>query len=85
MSLTVASARVEAVLVSWLSRKETVVTQAELNRQVASVTGESVKTISGLGFVPLLPIPFERDREPLVVDWDELELRRDIRHPLAVA
>ena len=60
-------------------------TQAELNREVAVATGETVRTIADLGFVPLLPIPFERDREPLTVDWDELELRRDIRHPLAVA
>ena len=45
--------------------------QSALNREVASVTGESVQTISNLGFVPLTHIPFERDREPLVVDWDE--------------
>jgi hypothetical protein len=58
-------------------------TQSELNREVASVTGESVQTISNLGFVPLTHIPFERDREPLVVDWDELESQRDVRHTVA--
>ena len=57
-------------------------TQSELNREVASVTGESVKTISSLGFVPLTHIPYERDREPLVVDWDDLELQRDVLHPV---
>jgi hypothetical protein len=58
-------------------------TQSELNREVASVTGESVQTISNLGFVPLTHIPFERDREPLVVDWDEVELQRDVLRPVA--
>ena len=45
-------------------------TQSELNREVATATGESVQTIAGLGFVPLTHIPFERDREPLVVEWE---------------
>ena len=58
-------------------------TQSELNREVASVTGESEQTISSLGFVPLTHIPFERDREPLVVDWDDLDSHRDVRHPVA--
>ena len=53
-------------------------TQAELNREVASATGETVKTIASLGFVPLTHVPFERDREPLVVNWDELESQRDM-------
>ena len=53
-------------------------TQAELNREVAAATGESVKTIADLGFVPLTPIPYERDREPLVVNWDDLEFQRDV-------
>ena len=39
--------------------------------------------IAGLGFVPLTHIPFERDREPFVVDWDEVELQRDVLHPVA--
>ena len=58
-------------------------TQSELNREVATATGESVQTIAGLGFVPLTHIPFERDREPLTVDWDDLESNRDVLHPVA--
>jgi hypothetical protein len=58
-------------------------TQSELNREVATATGESVQTIAGLGFVPLTHIPFERDREPLVVDWDDLETEREVLHPVA--
>ena len=53
-------------------------TQAELNREVAAATGETVRTIADLGFVPLTPVPQERDREPLVMDWDELESQRDV-------
>jgi len=46
-------------------------TQRELNRAVAHATGESLSTISSLGFVPLTIGPVER--EPLVLDWDELD------------
>ena len=53
-------------------------TQAELDRAVAQATGESLETIHDLGFVPLLPIAYERDREPLTVDWDQLELERAV-------
>ena len=49
-------------------------TQTELARAVARATGESVRTISRQGFVPLTPVPFER--EPQVVDWDELDVTR---------
>ena len=49
-------------------------TQAELNRAVAPATGESVSTIADMGFVTLGPIPVER--EPMVVDWDELDQQR---------
>ena len=49
-------------------------TQAELNRAVARATGETVKTIAGMGFVPLTPTPIEQD--PLVVDWEELDAQR---------
>ena len=49
-------------------------TQAELNRAVAAATGETVKTIAEMGFVPLTPTPIEQD--PLVVDWDELDAQR---------
>ena len=65
--------------------KEQPVTQAELNREVAKVTGESVRTVGqrGFGILDLTPKSDERDREPLVVDWDELESHRDVRHPVA--
>ncbi|MCH7725881.1 MAG: hypothetical protein IH991_05285 [Planctomycetes bacterium] len=53
-------------------------TQAELNREVAAATGETVRTIADLGFVPLTSSPYERDREPLVVNWDDLESQRDV-------
>ncbi len=49
-------------------------TQNDLNRAVAQATGETVSTIAAMGFVPLTDIPIER--EPLVVDWDELDARR---------
>ncbi len=55
--------------------------QRELNREVAKATGETVAMIDQLGFVPLEPIPYERDREPLVVDWEELEQERMRPHP----
>jgi hypothetical protein len=51
-------------------------TQAELDRQIADATGESLRTISQMGFVPLRPLAYERDREPLVVDWDALDRDR---------
>ncbi|REJ74270.1 MAG: hypothetical protein DWQ34_23930 [Planctomycetota bacterium] len=49
-------------------------TQSDLNRAVAHATGETVTTIRELGFVPLMPIPYEHEadvREPLAIDWDE--------------
>ena len=49
-------------------------TQADLNREVAQVTGESVATIDDLGFVPLTSGPYER--EPLTIDWDERDQQR---------
>ena len=49
-------------------------TQAELNREVAKATGESVRTIAEMGFVPLPFTPIER--EPLLVDWDEVDRER---------
>ena len=62
--------------------KDTFMTQAEMNREVAAATGESVSTISKMGFSPLTPVPYERDREPLVVDWDDLADRRAVLHPV---
>ena len=54
--------------------------QAELDREVANVTGESVNEIKHRGFVPLRHVPFER--EPLVVDWDELDAQRPVLFPM---
>lgn len=49
-------------------------TQRELYRAVARATGESLSTVSRNGFVPLRPIPMER--QPLMVDWDSIDRRR---------
>jgi hypothetical protein len=49
-------------------------TQSELNRAVSKATGETVGAIAEMGFVPLTGIPVER--EPLVVDFDELDQSR---------
>ncbi len=51
-------------------------TQAELNREVAYATGESVGTIAQMGFVVLTRIPIER--ESLHIDWDRLDADRRI-------
>jgi len=48
--------------------------QSELDQAVARATGESVRTIARMGFVPLTPIPIER--EPLVAHWDESDAER---------
>ena len=50
--------------------------QRELNREIAKKTGETVSTISALGFVPLTGQPFER--EPQIVDWDEVDTGRNV-------
>lgn len=51
-----------------------------LDSAVAIATGEDRRTISRLGFSELHPMRLENEtdefREPLVVDWDELELER---------
>ena len=57
-------------------------TQTELNREVAAATGESVSMVTQMGFVPLTQTPYERDRDPLVVDWDEVEQQRAVLHPI---
>ena len=54
--------------------------QSELNRAVASVTGESVSTIKRLGFLLADPAehvdPESVEYGPYVIDWDELEAQR---------
>ncbi len=52
--------------------------QSELNRAISKATGESVAEISHRGFVPLTPIPQERDPEDLILDWDRLDLERNV-------
>ena len=49
-------------------------TQTDLNRAVARATGESVSAIAEMGFITLTPIPVER--EPMVVDWAQLDQQR---------
>lgn len=49
-------------------------TQRSLIRAVADITGESAATIACLGFCPLTRGPVER--EPLSVDWDDLDTGR---------
>ena len=56
-------------------------TPSEVNRQVARMTGESVTTISEMGFGLADPVSVSFDpepdrRPPLVVDWDRLEEQR---------
>jgi hypothetical protein len=46
-------------------------TQRDLNRAVATATGESVRSIAHQGFSLLTAGPVEREREPL--DWDNLD------------
>ena len=42
-------------------------TQRELERELAAMTGESMDTIRGMGF-SLVKVP---DPEPHTIDWDE--------------
>jgi hypothetical protein len=58
-------------------------TQAQLNRQVARVTGESNRTINSLGFSLADPLDVNFDPEPSDVakflDWDHVARRRHAR------
>jgi hypothetical protein len=49
-------------------------TQRELNRAVARATGESLSTVACMGFGLLRTIVEER--EPLILDWEELDDHR---------
>lgn len=58
-------------------------TQRELNREVALMTGESVCEVRRLGFSVADPLhvnfdPEPCDLEPQVVDWDALALARNV-------
>jgi hypothetical protein len=52
--------------------------QSELNRAVSRATGETVGEIAHRGFVPLTEVPFERDPEDLILDWDQVQLERNV-------
>lgn len=58
-------------------------TQTEIDRSVAAATGETVYTVSGLGFtiadpgiVDHDPEPCDVDVEDMIVDWDALDAQR---------
>lgn len=53
-------------------------TQHQLNRQIAAVTGESIRKIARMGFHPLWIKPLDPDPEDLIVDWDDLERQRNV-------
>ena len=57
-------------------------TQNQINRAVALATGESVRTVSELGFSLADPDVVEHDSEPfdvedMIVDWDQLQVARN--------
>jgi hypothetical protein len=52
-------------------------TQRELDRELARMTGESLSTIRQRGFSLVEP----PELEPLVVDWDALEKQRTAIFP----
>ncbi len=49
-------------------------TRSELHRAVARATGESLGTVTRMGFGPLRTTVEER--EPLLVDWDRVDAER---------
>ena len=58
-------------------------TQAEINRQVARATGETVRTIAERGFAILSDTPDDQcDHQPLVVDWDQVDAKREFVQPI---
>ena len=68
-------------------------TQKELDAAVATATGEDVCNIRSMGFSMADPLQVTFDPEPYyppqLVDWDELELERNVamsnpRHLLSV-
>jgi hypothetical protein len=52
-------------------------TQRELERELAHMTGESLSTIRQRGFSLAEP----PELEPLVVDWDQVEAERSANVP----
>lgn len=53
-------------------------TQAHINRSVAQATGETVSEVARRGFVLLTPLPYEPDPEDLILDWDRIEMERNV-------
>ncbi|WP_164104200.1 hypothetical protein [Candidatus Laterigemmans baculatus] len=57
-------------------------TQSELNHAIAHATGDSLSEISRLGFqtgmLEVEDFDDESHHEPSTVDWDELELYRNL-------
>ena len=54
-------------------------TQQELNQKIADQIGEPITVVKTMGFSPLREfIPIEERREPLVVDWDEVDRTRKL-------
>jgi len=51
-------------------------TQAEMERELARSTGETLDTIRRRGF-SLIVMP---DRDPLVVDWDYVQEQESLRY-----
>lgn len=67
-------------------------TQAELEREVAGATGESISTIRSLGFSLANPDEDFREPEPIaapsVIDWDDhyrIEMPRRHHRPVRMA
>ena len=52
-------------------------TQAQMERELARATGESISTIRSRGFSIIEP----PELEPLVVDWDQLDAKRVAMFP----
>ena len=52
-------------------------TQAEMERELSNATGETVGEIRRRGF-SLIVMP---ERDPLLVDWDQVQQHEPLRHP----
>lgn len=52
--------------------------QSLINRAVAQATGETVEEITRRGFGLLSPLPAEPDPEDLILDWDRIEMERNV-------
>ena len=55
-------------------------TRSELHRAVARATGDSLRTVTRIGFGPLRT--GVEEREPLLVDWDRMDAERLRLFPL---